>query len=151
MTKAASPVYEEHFTRSPFQLLGGYGWKKLVAFRVDADGVLLGGAPARHRQHTARVLWQDIESVVMWAHPTAGPSPMRYVGVERRSDAPELPGPNRNLKAVTAAALAPHIDYEVFRASRTLVLWRVDRDRLEAAVNAFAPGVPVRFHPEHWG
>ncbi|QKV92752.1 hypothetical protein HUT19_14135 [Streptomyces sp. NA02950] len=150
MSKAVFPIYEEHYIRSPIQLIAGYGWQKLIALRVDESGVTLGGAPGRHRQQTARVPWQDIEAVVMWAHRTAGASPMRYVGVRRRPGAPELPGPNRKLKPGTAAVLAPHIDYEVFRASRTLVLWRVDPDRLEAAVSAFAPGVPVEFHREHW-
>ncbi|MEV0318290.1 hypothetical protein ACIBKX_08500 [Streptomyces sp. NPDC050658] len=142
MTDPHPAVYEAHFTRSPFQLLGGAGWKRLTALRVDATGVLLGGAPARHRSQTAAVPWEDITSVVEWHQETAGQT-LRYVGVGRRPGAPPLPGPNSALLPEKTAVLAPHVDHELFLASRAVSLWHLDVDRLRAAVSAFAPNVPV--------
>ncbi|WKX70979.1 hypothetical protein [Streptomyces sp. XD-27] len=148
MSDVNHPVYEEYFTRSPFQLLGGAGWKRLVAFRVDETGVTLGGAPARYKSQTAFVPWQDIEAVVLWQHETAGLSPMSYVGVRRRPGAPPLPGPNRNLGPQQTARLAPHVEHELFLASRAINLWRIDPGRLVLSVQAFAPGMPVLLYEE---
>jgi len=140
-------VYEAYFTRSPFQLLSGAGWKRLVAFRVDGEGVLLGGAPARYEAQTAFVPWGDITSVVVWQQRTAGSS-MDYVGVERRAGAPPLPGMNAGLRPDRTARLAPHVEHELFLASRPMNLWRLDPQGLQSAVEAFAPGVPVLVHEQ---
>ncbi|MFS8197345.1 hypothetical protein ACLVWQ_01530 [Streptomyces sp. CWNU-52B] len=139
---ATSAVYEAHFARSPFQLLSGAGWKRLVAFRVDGEGVLLGGAPARYRAQTAFVPWADITAVVVWQQRTAG-SPMDYVGVRRPAGAPPLPGMNAGLGPDRTARLAPHVEHDLFLASRPVNLWRLDPRGLQAAVDAFAPGTPV--------
>jgi hypothetical protein len=135
-------VYEEYFTRSLFQLLSGAGWKRLAAFRVDGEGVLLGGAPARYEAQTAFVPWGDITSVVVWQQRTAGPS-MDYIGIQRRAGAPALPGANAELRPDQTARLAPHVEHELFLASRPINLWRLDPQELQAAIDAFAPGLPV--------
>ncbi|MFE0106428.1 hypothetical protein [Streptomyces sp. NPDC059009] len=135
-------VYEAYFTRSLFQLLSGAGWKRLTAFRVDGEGVLLGGAPARYKAQTAFVPWQDITSVVVWQQRMAGPS-MDYIGVHRRTGAPPLPGMNAKLRPDQTAQLAPHVEHELFLASRPINLWRLDPQGLQAAVDTFAPGIPV--------
>lgn len=140
-------AYEAHFTRSPAQLIGGAGWKRLTAFRVDGTGVLLGGAPARHRAQTAFVPWQDITALVSWQLRTAGQS-LHYIGVQRRAGAPPLPGPNSELTPEKTAKLAPHVDHELFLASRAVNLWKLDAERLRAAVDAYAPGVPVLVQPQ---
>lgn len=137
-----SGVYEEHFTRTPLQLVTGGGWKRLVAFRVDAEGVLLGGAPARHTAQTAFVPWADITSLALWQQQTAG-EPIEYVGVRRRPGAPPLAGMNSGLSPERTAQLAPHVEHDLFLASRPVNLWRLDPVRLGAAVDAFAPKVPV--------
>jgi hypothetical protein len=142
MTDANSHVYEAHFVRTPFQLLSGLKWKKLVAFRVDREGVLLGGAPARYAAQLAHVPWSDITSFVVWHQRTAG-NGIDYIGVQRKPGAPALPGMNSRVSRETAAMLAPHVDYELFLASRPINLWRLDPERLQAAVDAFAPQVPV--------
>lgn len=142
MTDANSHVYEAHFVRTPFQLLSGLKWKKLVAFRVDEEGVLLGGAPARYEVQLAHVPWGDITSVVVWHQRTAG-NGINYIGVQRKPGAPALRGMNSRVSRETAAMLAPHVDYELFLASRPINLWRLDPERLQAAVDAFAPHVPV--------
>jgi hypothetical protein len=135
-------VYEEYFTRSLLQLLSGAGWKRLAAFRVDGEGVLLGGAPARYEAQTAFVPWGDITSVVVWQQRTAGPS-MDYIGIQRRAGAPALPGANAELRPDQTAKLAPHVEHELFLASRPINLWRLDPQELQAAIDAFAPGLPV--------
>lgn len=137
-----SAAYEAYFTRTPVQLIGGAGWKRLVALRVDGAGVLLGGAPARYRAQTACVPWADITSVVLWRQTMAGP-PMDYVGVHRRAGAPPLPGMNSALSPEQTAKLAPHVEHELFLASRPVNLWRLDLERLRHAVRTFAPQVPV--------
>jgi hypothetical protein len=138
------PVYEARFTWTPFQLLSGAWTKRLVAFRVDEQGVTLGGAPAKYQRQTAFVPWQDIQSVVLWQqHLTAGAPTMNYVGLRRRAGAPPLPGQNAGLEPAQSTRLAPHVDHEVFLASRHINLWFLDRDRLADAVGAFAPGVSV--------
>lgn len=145
------PIYEAHYTRSPYQLLGGQGWKRLAAFRVDDEGVTLGGAPARHRSQTAFAPWADITSVVIWqwslmhGAPTWVPADqtMDYIGVSRRPGAPSLPGPNSKMDAEQTRRQAPHIDHQLFLASRAINLWRLDPERLRTAVTAFAPHVPV--------
>ncbi|MFT2016931.1 hypothetical protein ACMA1D_13940 [Streptomyces sp. 796.1] len=142
MADANSPVYEAHFVRTPFQLLGGMKWKKLVAFRVDGEGVLLGGAPARYERQLASVPWSDITAIVVWHQRTAG-NGINHIGVQRNPGAPALPGMNSHLSRVQAKSVAPHVDYELFLASRPINFWRLDPQRLQTAVDAFAPGVPV--------
>ncbi|MEV5939130.1 hypothetical protein [Streptomyces sp. NPDC051994] len=142
MTDDNSPVYEAHFTRTPFQLLGGMKWKKLVAFRVDGEGVLLGGAPARYERQLAFVPWSDVTTMVVWHQRTAGHG-INHIGVQRKPRAPHLPGMNSHLSRQRAEKLAPHVDYELFLASRPINFWRLDPERLQAAVDAFAPHVPL--------
>ncbi|MFK8905619.1 hypothetical protein [Streptomyces sp. YS-3] len=142
MTDEDSPVYEAHFTRTPFQLLAGKGWQKLVAFRVDAEGVLLGGAPARYDHQLAFVPWADITTIVLWQQRTAGPH-INHIGVQRRDGAPHLPGMNSHLSREQTGRLAPHIDHELFLASRPINFWRLDPERLQTAVDTYAPHAPV--------
>ncbi|MGA4840291.1 hypothetical protein [Streptomyces sp. G45] len=148
MSEDPSSVYEARFTWTPMQLLSGAATKRLVAFRVDAHGVTLGGAPAKYAKQTAVVPWGDIEAVVLWQHDvTGGLTPMRYVGLRRRAGAPPLPGQNAGLSPEQTRKLAPHVEHDVFLASRSINLWTLDRERLTAAVRAFAPGVPVQDIP----
>ncbi|MGI5197338.1 hypothetical protein ACQEVY_27535 [Streptomyces sp. CA-288835] len=143
MSADSSASYEVPFTWTPFQLLSGAWKKRLVAFRVDDQGVTLGGAPARYERQTAFVPWRDIEAVVLWQQDTAALTPMRYVGLRRRAGAPALPGPNSDLTREQTGRLAPHVDHEVFLASRHINLWALDRERLAEALRTFAPRVPV--------
>ncbi len=103
----------------------------------------MGGAPARYERQTAFVPWGDIEAVVLWQQDTAALTPMRYVGLRRRAGAPALPGPNSELSREQTDRLAPHVDHEVFLASRHINLWALERERLVGALRAFAPTVAV--------
>lgn len=138
-----SPAYEARYTWTPVQLLSGAATRRLVAFRVDDQGVTLGGAPARYARQTAFVPWADIEAVVLWQQKSAGLSPMKYVGLRRRAGAPQLPGANAGLSREQTGRLASHVDHEVFLASRSINLWTLDRGGLAEALSAFAPGVAV--------
>ncbi|MGY3204896.1 hypothetical protein [Streptomyces sp. TE5632] len=114
-----------------------------VAFRVDETGVLLGGSPARYRATTARVPWSDITGVVLWRQ-AAGRSSVPWVGVVRREGAPVLSGDGPKARTVLEH-LVP-VPVPVATASRSVTGWRLDRDRLIAAVAHFAPGIPVSDH-----
>ncbi|MFJ8308921.1 MULTISPECIES: hypothetical protein [unclassified Streptomyces] len=143
MPDSIPPVYETYLPRTPIQLMGGVGWKRLVAFRIDERGVTLGGAPLRYKAHTVFVPWADITALALWQLHSAGTT-LDHVGVQRRAGASPLPGPNDGrLTPERAAKLAPHVDYEVMMASRAITFWKLDPARLQAAVDAFAPNVPV--------
>ncbi|MFD3735474.1 hypothetical protein [Streptomyces sp. NPDC058632] len=114
-----------------------------VAFRVDGTGVLLGGSPARYRATTAHVPWGDITGVVLWRQ-AAGRSSVPYVGVTRREGAPALSGDGPGARAALER-LVP-VPAEVATASRAVTGWRLDRDRLIAAVAHFAPDILVHDH-----
>jgi hypothetical protein len=104
----------------------------------------MGGAPARYAGQTAFVPWRDVSAVVLWQQRTAALTPMRYVGLRRQPGAPALPGPNASLSREQTSRLAPHIDHDLFLASRHINLWALDRERLVDALHAFAPQVPLQ-------
>jgi hypothetical protein len=113
-----------------------------VALRVDSSGITLGGVPPRYRSGTRFVPWADIDKVVLWKQKLAYGSSMQYVGLVRRKDAPPLAGRRvQFLGRVAAQALAPQISGDTLMASRAVNGWRLDKDRLAAAVEHFAPGV----------
>ena len=114
-----------------------------VALRVDASGITLGGSPGRYRSTTRLIPWADIREVVLWRQPMPYGRSMRYVAVARRKGAPPLAG-RRGQRAgkVTARALTP-VSGDTLLASRAANLWRLDTDRMTAAVAHFAPGVRV--------
>ncbi|MFD9073366.1 hypothetical protein [Streptomyces lasiicapitis] len=142
MTDMNSAVYEEYFMRTPLQLLVGAGWKRLMAFRVDDKGVLLGGAIAQYEKQTAFVPWEDITALVVWQQRTTGQG-INYIGVQRRAGAPRLPGPNSKMTPIQSARTAPHVEYEILLASRPIRWWRLYPEQLKVATDAFAPNVPV--------
>ena len=114
-----------------------------VALRVDASGITLGGSPGRYRSTTRLIPWADIRDVVLWRQPMPYGRSMRYVAVTRRKGAPPLAG-RRGQRAgkVTARTLTP-VSGDTLLASRAVNLWRLDADRLTAAVTHFAPSVRV--------
>ena len=115
-----------------------------VALRVDASGITLGGSPARYRSTTRLIPWADVREVVLWRQPMPYGRSMRYVAVARRGGAPPLGGRRgRRAGKVTARALTPGVSGDTLLASRAANLWRLDTDRMTAAVAHFAPGVRV--------
>lgn len=116
-----------------------------VAFRVDASGVTLGGTPLRYRSGTRMVPWHDIRKIVLWEQQLPYGNSMRYVGLERRKGAPPLAGRrSQRLSRSAARTLVPdHVSGDTLLASRAVNSWRLDTDRLAAAVAHFAPQVRV--------
>ncbi|MEU5344111.1 hypothetical protein AB0H18_25275 [Streptomyces sp. NPDC020766] len=112
-----------------------------VALRVDETGVLLGGSPARYRATTTHVPWGDITGFVFWRQAASGTSVL-YVGVTRRKGAPALPGSGPVARAALKR-LVP-VPPDVAMSSRAVNGWRLDKERLTAAVAHFAPGTPVQ-------
>lgn len=127
-------------------LMLAIGGSRQLALRVDARGVTLGGVPPRHRSTTTFVPWADIESVVLWKQvlPPFGRS-MPYIGLVRRPGAPALAGPpeQRAARGVSAALALP-VSAGTLSASRAVNGWRLDGQRLAAAIHQFAPGVPLQ-------
>ena len=115
-----------------------------VALRVDASGVTLGGSPGRYRSTTFLIPWAHISEIVLWRQPMPYGRSMRYVGVVRHKGARPLAGHRgRRASEVTARALVPGVSGDTLLASRAVNLWRLDTQRMAAAVAHFAPGVRV--------
>ncbi|MDX2702746.1 hypothetical protein PV350_07760 [Streptomyces sp. PA03-6a] len=124
-------------------LIAANSLTRKVALRVDATGVLLGGTPLRHRATTVHVPWEDVTAVVLWKQPVPHGHRLPWIGVTRREGAPPLPGAGQGALARAAAgALAP-VPFDLLMASRQVNGWRLDRRRLAAALEHFAPGVPL--------
>ena len=69
---------------------------------------------------------------------------MRYVGLVRRAGAPPLAGRSAQFVGrIMAAAVARGISGDTLMASRGIDGWSLDKDRLTAAVEHFAPGIPI--------
>jgi hypothetical protein len=117
-----------------------------VALRIDASGITLGGSPGRYRSTSRLIPWADIREVVLWRQPMPYGRSIRYVAVARRKGAPPLAGRRgRRVGQVTARTLTP-VSGDTLLASRAANLWRLDADRMSAAVAQFAPGVRVVDH-----
>lgn len=86
---------------------------RVVALRVDEDGITLGGSPTQYASTTTVVPWSEIRTVRLTRQP-AGPS----------------------LPVIT---VVPHGRREP--VSKTVQGWRLDSERLGAALKVFAPGV----------
>jgi hypothetical protein len=130
-------------------LFGGGGLALLTtalsrktALRVDETGILLGGWTPRYRASTLHVPWQDIAGVVLWHQVLPGTWPMPYVGVVRREGLPPVPVSRGWALRATARALVP-VPYDVLLTSRPVNGWRLDEERLAAAVRHFAPDVRI--------
>jgi hypothetical protein len=117
-----------------------------VALRVDASGITLGGSPGRYRSTTRLIPWAEVREVVLWRQPMPYGRSMRYVAVARHHGAPPLAGrPGQRAAKETARTLTP-VSGDTLLASRAANLWRLDTDRMSAAVAHFAPGVRVIDH-----
>jgi len=86
---------------------------RLVALRIDEDGITLGGSPMQYASTTTVVPWPE----------------MRMVRLTRQPEGPSLPV----ITAVRRGQREP--------VSKTVQGWRLDSERLGAALKVFAPGV----------
>jgi hypothetical protein len=149
MAVSRPPVYQEYYTRTPWQLFSGAVRKRLVAFRADEHGVTVGGPVARYRRFTVTLPWRDVETVTLWATKWPRDKPERHIGLKLRPGVPDIPGPNAKLTRHSAAQTAPHLEYDVVRNSRPIFHWNPDPTQLGAALQTFAPGVRLCVPPVH--
>lgn len=115
------------------------------ALVVAENGITLGLLPPWSATgHAAFVPWSDVEAIVLWRQP-AGFASVRYIGVERRTGAPPLPGSARNpiLRRMNKAVVPTHVSEALVADSRMVGYWRLDKERLTSAVHHFAPHVQV--------
>lgn len=126
---------------------------RAVAFRVDESGVTIGGNPIPfwYRASTRFIPWTQIQQVSIWHRDfplTIGDRTLfnlgraYYVGLVRSPGAPGLS---------ERGFLGSYANRPVYRGpsgitagtARVVSMWTLDRNRLEAAVSIFAPGVTV--------
>ncbi|WP_431967970.1 hypothetical protein [Actinacidiphila sp. bgisy160] len=142
-TPAAMQVFGAVFFGGGGLLIASNSLTRKVALRVDATGVLLGGAPLRYRATTAHVPWEDVTAVVLWRQGVTHGARVPWIGLARREGAPALPGAGQGpVGRAVAGALVP-VPFDLLMASRQISGWRLDRRRLAAALEHFAPGIPL--------
>jgi len=120
-----------------------YSTSRKVAFRVDHNGVTLGGGPFRYEAHTSFFPWEGVHAVVLWRRtpprrwpgrqwPVAFAS-VRYVSVQRHTELRPMPhgGPGPAPEDLKAGA------------TRGMQAFRVDETRLAAAIASLAPAVQL--------
>ena len=115
-----------------------------IALAVTEQGMTFGAVPPWPASRTAHVPWDDVESVVVWRQ-SAGDTSTRYIGVLRRAGAPPLPGSmrSRTLMKVGRALVPADVSEPLMVDSRPVAFWRLDQERLSAALHRYAPHVAV--------
>lgn len=125
------------------------GLIRRVALAVTAEGVTLGMLPPWPADRSASVPWSDIDAVVLWRQRVwrfmLWPQSIYWIGLERRAAAPPLSGSARNptLRRIGKAVVPEHVSEDLMVDSRQIAFWRLDKERLRAAVDHFGGGVPV--------
>jgi hypothetical protein len=145
-----------------------YSTSRKVAFRVDENGVTLGGGPLRYEADTSFFPWDGVHAVVLWRR-TASPRwpalpwqalrwpglpwpalrmSVWYVSVQRLTELPPrvpgepgLAGPAHDREAHDREGERPAPEDLKAGATRGMQAFRVDDARLAAAIATFAPAV----------
>jgi hypothetical protein len=111
-----------------------------IAFRADPLGITLGATPLSwpgRDSSSVFIPWFDVERIVLYSGPKSRELGDRQcIGIQRRPGAPRLPRGNGPARRCPVPGLAEG-------ATRQVVAWRLDRERLTALTAAVAPGVPV--------
>jgi hypothetical protein len=115
--------------------------RRMIAFRADRSGIILGAVPGNQRGGRAAVLvpWTDIQQVVICPVNPVGRgryAKVQCIGLRRRPGAPPLPDGNEQAPGCPVPDVAS-------AATRTIIGWRLDRERLAAVIAAAAPGIPI--------
>jgi hypothetical protein len=123
--------------------LGGgvvHAARRAVAFRADYAGITLAAVPSKLPSgHSALfVPWSDVEQIILYRRKWGGVvlREERCIGIRRRQGAPPLPRGNEQAHGCPVPGVAAG-------ASRKVVGWRLDRERLAAVTAAVAPGIPI--------
>jgi len=113
-----------------------------IAFRADVLGITLGASPLSlpgRDSSPVFIPWSDVERIVLYSGPKSrelGASDRQWIGIQRRPGAPRLPRGNGPARRCPVPGLAEG-------ATRQVVAWRLDRERLAALTAAVAPSIPV--------
>ena len=113
-----------------------------IAFRADPLGITLGADPLSWPGRDSSpvfIPWSDVERIVLYSGPKTrepGAKDRQCIGIQRRPGAPRLPRGNEPARRCPVPGLAAG-------ATRQVVAWRFDRERLAALTAAVAPGIPV--------
>jgi hypothetical protein len=113
-----------------------------IAFRADPLGITLGATPLSwpgRDSSSVFIPWFDVERIVLYSGPKSGElgaGDRQCIGIQRRPGAPLLPRGNGPARRCPVPGLAEG-------ATRQVVAWRLDRERLTALTAAVAPGIPV--------
>jgi hypothetical protein len=110
--------------------------RRTTAFRADQAGITLGTVPDKltvRRGSRLFIPWADVERIVLYPGRAAG---TQCIGVQRRATAEPLRWGNEQAPGCPVPRVPAW-------ATRTIRGWRLDRDRLAAAVAAVAPGVSI--------
>jgi hypothetical protein len=113
-----------------------------IAFRADVLGITLGASPLNWPGRDSSpvfIPWSDVERIVLYSGPKSGElgaGDRQCIGIQRRSGAPRLPRGNGPARRCPVPGLAEG-------ATRQVVAWRLDRERLAALTAAVAPCIPI--------
>ncbi|WP_280356406.1 hypothetical protein [Nocardia otitidiscaviarum] len=140
MTPVALQVATIVFFGGGGVLLIGAMMSRALALRVDDEGITVGGSPLTGNANLVFVPWAEVVAVILFRQRLSHGATMRYIGVQRRACLPPLPRA-RGRTAKFAAYLIPHVPPDVIAASRAISGWRLDADRLTAALQHHAPHV----------
>jgi hypothetical protein len=116
-----------------------------VAFRADSAGITFGANPMRFKFSAVRIPWPDIETIILYTlreRPSMPPGgggkvdyleSTNYIGIKRREGTPALAHGNQPSNCPDPTVPAG--------ATRPIVGWRLNRDRLAAVIAVAAPDV----------
>ena len=113
-----------------------------IAFRADPLGITFGSDPLSWPGRSSSpvfIPWSDVAGIVLYSGPNSrepGTRGRQCIGIQRRPGAPRLPRGNGPARRCPVPGVAEG-------ASRQVVAWRLDRERLAALTAAVAPGIPV--------
>jgi hypothetical protein len=113
-----------------------------IAFRADPMGITFGAEPLSwpgRSNSSLFISWSEVERIVLYQGPKTRESGMSHrlcIGIQRRPGALPLPSGNKPARRCPVPGLTEG-------ATRQVVAWRLDRERLTALTAAVAPGVPV--------
>lgn len=108
----------------------------LVAFRVDAEGITLGGNPVwRYQASTVTVPWDGITGIVLYTprlRPGRAPSHIKLLHDRNPAPDPDATGSSR-----------PEAGRVEWVTSRPVRGWRFDRARFATVLAWHAPHIPL--------
>jgi len=115
-----------------------------VAFRADHAGITLGSDRLLPRRPAVFIPWTDVERIILYPDRKAAglgdyiwaSGEVECIGVLRREGAPALPYGNKRAPGCPVPGVAAG-------ATRRVIHWRLDRERLAAVTAAVAPGIAV--------